>query len=54
MRTHFGRFTRDSAGVTAVEYGLIAALVSVCLIAGAIAIGASLNTIFTSLTAAIG
>ena len=53
MRTLFGRFAKDSAGVTAIEYGLIAALVSVFLIAGAIAIGGNLNATFSSLAAAI-
>ena len=41
------KFLQDESGATAVEYGLIAALISVALIAGARAIGVSLDTIFT-------
>lgn len=40
------RFTRDEDGVTAIEYGLIAALVAVVLIVGATALGANLNAMF--------
>jgi pilus assembly protein Flp/PilA len=39
-------FARDEDGVTAIEYGLIAALISVAIIAGATIAGTSLNTIF--------
>lgn len=41
------RFIVDDLGATAVEYGLIAALVSVAGIAGLTALGGSLNTIFS-------
>jgi pilus assembly protein Flp/PilA len=40
---------KDESGATAIEYGLIAALVSVALIAGAGALGGSLNNTFTKL-----
>jgi pilus assembly protein Flp/PilA len=40
---------KDESGATAIEYGLIAALVSVALIAGAGALGDSLNNTFTAL-----
>jgi pilus assembly protein Flp/PilA len=46
-------FLRDESGATAIEYGLIAALIAVAIIAGATAVGGSLsgtfNTISTSL-----
>jgi pilus assembly protein Flp/PilA len=45
----FKRFVKDDSGVTAIEYGLIAALVAVGLIVGATALGKGLNTQFTSL-----
>ena len=45
----FKQFARDEEGVTAIEYGLIAALVAVVLIAGATALGANLNAMFTFL-----
>jgi len=37
------QFLRDESGATAIEYGLIAALISVSIIAGYTAIGNSLN-----------
>jgi pilus assembly protein Flp/PilA len=51
---HWARtFLRDESGATAIEYGLIAALIAVAIIAGATAVGGSLsgtfNTISTSL-----
>jgi pilus assembly protein Flp/PilA len=39
-------FLRDDDGVTAIEYGLIAALVAVVIIGGATALGANLNAMF--------
>lgn len=43
------RFAQDEEGVTAIEYGLIAALIAV-VIAGAVAIvGTQLNTVFTNI-----
>ena len=43
MTKLFTRFLKDESGATAIEYGLIAALISVALITGATAIGNSLN-----------
>jgi len=49
---------KDDNGATAIEYGLIAALVSVAAIGALTAMGASLNTMFQSvsnaLTTAVG
>jgi pilus assembly protein Flp/PilA len=42
-------FLRDESGATAIEYGLIAALIAVAIIAGATAVGTSLGTTFTSI-----
>ena len=42
-------FAREEDGVTAIEYGLLAALVGVAIIAGATALGGGLNTLFTNL-----
>jgi len=51
-------FVRDEDGATAIEYGLIAALVSVACIAALAALGDSLNAIFnmvsSELTSAAG
>jgi pilus assembly protein Flp/PilA len=41
-------FVRDESGATAIEYGLLAALVSVAAIAALTAMGGSLETMFTS------
>jgi len=40
------RFLRDEEGVTAIEYGLIAALIAVAIIVGARAVGTDLNALF--------
>lgn len=45
----FTRFIREEDGVTAIEYGLIAALVAVAIVAGASALGTDLNGLFTRL-----
>jgi pilus assembly protein Flp/PilA len=41
------RFFKDEDGVTAIEYGLIAALVAVVIIVAVTAIGTNLNLKFT-------
>ena len=50
MTKIFARFLKDESGATAIEYGLIAALISVALIAGASALGGQLNTTFQGLS----
>jgi pilus assembly protein Flp/PilA len=45
------KFIREEDGVTAIEYGLIAALVAVAIVVGAGALGVALNGIFTRLGA---
>ena len=44
-------FLRDEDGAAAIEYGLIAALIAVAIIGGSIALGGSLNGLFTRLGA---
>ena len=46
MTNVFARFVKDESGATAIEYGLIAALVAVGIIAGATALGTQLSDIF--------
>ena len=46
-------FLTDESGATAIEYGLIAALVSVAAIAAMTAMGGSLQTIFTTVSTAL-
>ncbi len=43
----------DESGATAIEYGLIAALVSVAAIAALTAMGGSLTTMFTAVSTAL-
>jgi pilus assembly protein Flp/PilA len=43
-------FLKDESGATAIEYGLIAACVSVVIIATVNAIGSTLNGKFTSIS----
>ena len=40
----------DDSAATAIEYGLIASLIAVAIIAGATALGTALNTTFTTLS----
>lgn len=49
MTKLFARFLKDESGATAIEYGLIAALISVALIAGATALGTQIGTTFNTL-----
>lgn len=50
MKTIVSRFMKDESGVTAIEYGLIAALVAVGIIAALNALGTSLTGIFGSVS----
>jgi pilus assembly protein Flp/PilA len=43
------RFAQDESGATAIEYGLIAALIAVGIIAGATMIGNNLSNIFNGI-----
>ncbi|MBL0933811.1 MAG: Flp family type IVb pilin [Rhizobiaceae bacterium] len=46
MKNLLKRFQNDESGATAIEYGLIAALIGVVIIVGAGAVGTALNTKF--------
>lgn len=48
------RFIRDEEGVTAIEYGLLAALIAVAIIVGAGLVGTQLNTLFTDIAGELG
>jgi len=45
----FKRFLKDESGATAIEYGLIAALIAVVIIAGVSAVGTNLNDMFNAI-----
>jgi len=47
------RFVKDESGATAIEYGLIAAGISVAIIVVVQTVGTNLNTTFTSVAAAL-
>ena len=44
------RLVSDESGATAIEYGLIAGLVAVAIIAALTALGGSLDTLFTNVS----
>jgi pilus assembly protein Flp/PilA len=50
MKKLFSKLARDESGATAIEYGLIAALISVALITGANLLGQQIDTTFTNLS----
>ena len=53
MKNLFQRFVKDQSGATAIEYGLIAAGISVAIIAVLQGVGSRLNTTFTSVQNAL-
>jgi pilus assembly protein Flp/PilA len=48
------RFLKDEEGVTAIEYGLIAALIAVVIIAAVAAVGDELNLVFQRVSTELG
>ena len=50
----FKRFLRDESGATAIEYGLIAAGISVAIIATVNTLGGQLKTTFTNVSTQLG
>ena len=46
MSKLFARFVKDESGATAIEYGLIAALIALAIMVGAGALGNALNKKF--------
>jgi pilus assembly protein Flp/PilA len=53
MNTILSRFVNDEAGVTAVEYGLIAALIAVVIIASVTLVGTQLAAVFNSIQSSL-
>jgi pilus assembly protein Flp/PilA len=53
MSKLLARFCEDESGATAIEYGLIAAGISVAIIATVQAVGTNLKTTFTSVSTAL-
>ena len=53
MKNLFSRFVSDESGATAIEYGLIAAGISVAIIAVVQGLGSKLNTTLSSVSTAL-
>ena len=53
MRKFIQKFFSDESGATAIEYGLIAALISVAIITAVTAVGTNLSTTFNSVATAL-
>ncbi|PPD44261.1 MAG: Flp family type IVb pilin [Methylocystis sp.] len=50
MKNIFARFINDESGATAIEYGLIAALIGVAIIGGVRALGTRLSSTFAAVS----
>jgi pilus assembly protein Flp/PilA len=53
MKSLVARFIKDESGATAIEYGLIAAGISVAIITVVTNLGSKLNTTFSSVEGAL-
>ena len=54
MSKLFARFVKDESGATAIEYGLIAALIALAIVAGATQLGTALNAQFKDIATELG
>lgn len=53
MSKLFARFAKDESGATAIEYGLIAALIALAIIAGAGALGNQVGGTFNNIASCL-
>jgi pilus assembly protein Flp/PilA len=53
MKNLLARFVKDESGATAIEYGLIAAGISLAIIAVVNGLGTNLNAKFTSVNSSL-
>jgi pilus assembly protein Flp/PilA len=53
MTMLLSRLLRDESGATAIEYGLIAALISVVIISAVTLVGSKLSGVFNSIATAL-
>jgi pilus assembly protein Flp/PilA len=53
MKTILSRFVKNEAGAAAIEYGLLAALISVAIITVVTGVGSQLKATFTSVSSAL-
>jgi pilus assembly protein Flp/PilA len=49
MKTLFARFMKDESGATAIEYGLIAGLISVVVITAVTTVGTKMSADFSKI-----
>ena len=54
MTKFISKFVRDESGATAIEYGLIAALIAVVIITGVTALGTTIEAKFQEIVTAMG
>jgi pilus assembly protein Flp/PilA len=54
VMTFIRKLLRDEAGPTAIEYGLIAALIAVVTIAGLTTLGTTLNSRYNAIATKVG
>ena len=54
MSQFLNRFAKDESGATAIEYGLIAALIAVVIIGAVTTVGSNLSSKFTRIGTAVG
>lgn len=54
MQNVFARFVKDESGATAIEYGLIAGLLSVIIITTLTTMGSQLQAIYTAISKGLG
>ena len=53
MSKLIARFVKDESGATAIEYGLIAALIALAIMVGATQLGGALNAKFSAIATAV-
>jgi pilus assembly protein Flp/PilA len=53
MTQFFARLVHDESGATAIEYGLIAALIAVAIITAATSVGTSLSSTFNTVSTSL-
>jgi pilus assembly protein Flp/PilA len=53
MKEAFLKFCRDESGATAIEYGLIAAGISIAIIVAVNGLGSNLNTKFATINSSL-
>ncbi len=54
LDARFAGFVRDERGATAIEYALIAGLISIVIVGAVTAIGGSVNNLFASILPGLG